>query len=640
VATAGNAQASVTFTAPVSNGGSAITGYTVTSSPGGVTATGASSPLVVTGLTNGTAYTFSVVATNVAGNSVASVASTSVTPTATVPGAPTSPVATPGNAQASVAFVPPVSNGGSAITSYTVTSTPGNFTVTGASSPLVVAGLTNGTSYTFRVISTNAIGNSAASSASVAVTPRTVPDAPPGILASPFNAQVNVNFTIPSNNGGSVITSYTATSSPGNFTATGASSPLIVTGLTNGTSYTFRVFATNAAGNGPSSVASAAVIPRTVPGAPTSPVATPGNAQASVTFVPPVSNGGSAITSYTVTSTPGNITATGASSPIVVTGLANGTSYTFRVVATTIYGNSVASAATASVTTWNVPGAPTSPVATVNNASQVTVAFTAPVNNGGGAITSYTVTSSPGGVTATGANSPIVVTGLPIGTSYTFTVVATNVVGNSVPSVSTIATTGCGAFVAAGVWKEFMCHNLGADTALNPNIPVQGIHGNYYQWGNSAVVANAYTPNGNITGYSTVTAADGALNDTTKTSNDPCPSGYRIPTIAQWNYIASSPTINFVSRTGVSWNSNETVFGNAIHFGPSAGAKTLTLPAAGTRYFLNGGIFNRAFYGIYWSSTMATSPNAYYFEFRGSGSINQNLNWNRRYGGSIRCIKI
>jgi len=81
-ATGGDASASVTFTAPASNGGSAITGYTVTSSPGGLTATGASSPLNVTGLTNGTAYTFSVTATNAIGTGTASAASNSVTPAA------------------------------------------------------------------------------------------------------------------------------------------------------------------------------------------------------------------------------------------------------------------------------------------------------------------------------------------------------------------------------------------------------------------------------------------------------------------------------------------------------------------------------------------------------------------------------
>jgi uncharacterized protein (TIGR02145 family) len=82
IATAGVATASVAFVAPTNNGGSAITGYTVTSSPGSRTATGPSSPLTVTGLTNGTAYTFTVVATNAVGNSVPSAASTAVTPAA------------------------------------------------------------------------------------------------------------------------------------------------------------------------------------------------------------------------------------------------------------------------------------------------------------------------------------------------------------------------------------------------------------------------------------------------------------------------------------------------------------------------------------------------------------------------------
>lgn len=80
-ATAGAGQATVSFTAPSSTGGSPITGYTVTSSPGGITASGASSPITVSGLTNGTAYTFTVTATNAIGTGPASAPSNSVTPT-------------------------------------------------------------------------------------------------------------------------------------------------------------------------------------------------------------------------------------------------------------------------------------------------------------------------------------------------------------------------------------------------------------------------------------------------------------------------------------------------------------------------------------------------------------------------------
>jgi hypothetical protein len=79
-ATAGDSSASVSFTAPASNGGAPITGYTVTASPGGATGTGPTSPITVSGLTNGTAYTFTVTATNSAGTSSASAASNSATP--------------------------------------------------------------------------------------------------------------------------------------------------------------------------------------------------------------------------------------------------------------------------------------------------------------------------------------------------------------------------------------------------------------------------------------------------------------------------------------------------------------------------------------------------------------------------------
>lgn len=82
-ATAGVSQASVAFTAPVNDGGSTLIDFTVTMSPGGATATGTSSPVVVTGLTNGTAYTATVRARNSVGSSAASAASNSVTPIGT-----------------------------------------------------------------------------------------------------------------------------------------------------------------------------------------------------------------------------------------------------------------------------------------------------------------------------------------------------------------------------------------------------------------------------------------------------------------------------------------------------------------------------------------------------------------------------
>lgn len=90
-ATAGNASASVTFTAPAAGSAPTVTGYTVTSSPGGLTGTGSASPITVSGLTNGTAYTFTVTATNSDGTGPASAASNSVTPSAGGGGGDTTP---------------------------------------------------------------------------------------------------------------------------------------------------------------------------------------------------------------------------------------------------------------------------------------------------------------------------------------------------------------------------------------------------------------------------------------------------------------------------------------------------------------------------------------------------------------------
>ncbi len=171
-ATAGNAQASVAFTAPTSNGGSAITGYTASCIRSGVTKTGTSksSPIVVSGLSNGSVYSCKVQARNAMGSGAAS-GTVSVTP-ATVPGVPTIGKATAGNAQASLAFTAPTSNGGSAITGYTASCISAGVTKTGTSksSPIVVSGLSNGSVYSCKVQARNAIGSGAASGAAL-VTP-------------------------------------------------------------------------------------------------------------------------------------------------------------------------------------------------------------------------------------------------------------------------------------------------------------------------------------------------------------------------------------------------------------------------------------------------------------------------------------
>jgi hypothetical protein len=174
------------------------------------------------------------------------------------------------------------------------------------------------------------------------------PNPPTGVTAVAGVASASVSFGVPSANG-SPITGYTVTSIPGNFTASGTSSPITVPGLTNGTAYTFTVAATNAIGSAESGVSNS-VTPRTTPSAPSSVVATAGDGTASVAFSAPTSNGGAAITNYNVTATPGTATGTGTASPITVTGLTNGTTYTFTVTATNAAGTGPASTPSNSVT--------------------------------------------------------------------------------------------------------------------------------------------------------------------------------------------------------------------------------------------------------------------------------------------------
>ncbi len=184
-------------------------------------------------------------------------ATATVTINAVAAGAPTIGAATPGNGQASIAFAPPVSNGGAAITSYTVSCNPGSIMGSGAASPVTVTGLTNGTAYTCTVAANNTAGSSAPS-AGVTVTPRTVPSAPTVSTATPARGQATIEFVPPTSDGGSPITGYTArcVSIFGAVTANGSGSPIVVTGLMDGMSYQCAVVANNVVG---SSAASAVV---------------------------------------------------------------------------------------------------------------------------------------------------------------------------------------------------------------------------------------------------------------------------------------------------------------------------------------------------------------------------------------------
>lgn len=190
----------------------------------------------------------------------------------TAPGAPTIlRNATRGNGQATVSWTVPTWDGGTPITGYAVTPYIGHY----ALSPVVfsstattqtITGLTNGTTYRFRVQAINAMGASAYSAVTNPVTPATVPGAPTIRPVTPGDGQATVSWTAPSSNGGSPITAYVVTPYVGFYplpptTFNSTATTQVVTGLTNGTTYRFRVRAINAVGTGAYSTASNPVTP-------------------------------------------------------------------------------------------------------------------------------------------------------------------------------------------------------------------------------------------------------------------------------------------------------------------------------------------------------------------------------------------
>lgn len=465
--TAGNAQVSLTWTAPTLNGGATLTDYIVEYKTRAASTwstfadgTSATASATVTGLTNGTDYMFRVSGVNAIGRGA--VSNMALSTPAAVPDAPTSLNATGGSGEVSLTWTAPASDGGSTLTDYIVEyklsasaiwSTFSDGTSTTAST--TVTGLSNGATYNFRVSAVNAIGTGSASSTATATTDSTtVPDAPTGLGATRGDTQVALSWTAPASNGGSAITDYVVEYNDGGGWSTFAdgtstSTSATVTGLTNGTSYDFRVSATNAIGTGSAS-STATATPATTPGIPTSLAAVAASGQTALTWTAPASTGGAAITDYIVeyklssdSSWSTFADGTSATASATVTGLTNGLEYNFRVSATNAVGTGSVSS-TASAVYVIVPDAPTALSGTVG-INQVSLSWSAPASNGGAAITDYVVEyklSASGSwstfADGTSTSTSVTITGLTGGSSYDFRVSATNTAGTG--SVSGTAT--------------------------------------------------------------------------------------------------------------------------------------------------------------------------------------------------------
>jgi uncharacterized protein (TIGR02145 family) len=211
----------------------------------------------------------------------------------------------------------------------------------------------------------------------------------------------------------------------------------------------------------------------------------------------------------------------------------------------------------------------------------------------------------------------------------------------------------CGAYVAPGVWKTFDCYNLaaiGKTTGDDPFTPSWRLIGGYWQWGRKGPDPSMWydtnTPNfahgpsgpgdseanvGEISGWDETFAPDGAWSDNVKTANDPCPSGFRMPTQNQWDGVRNN---NPQSNVGT-WNSDDTNYSSALLFGSD-----LILPAAGNRSYDYGGLNDRGDKGNYWSSSEFADdygPRKLYLYFRGETPAGFGYSLST-FGNSVRCI--
>ncbi|MEY3367279.1 MAG: hypothetical protein RI973_434 [Bacteroidota bacterium] len=259
-------------------------------------------------------------------------------------------------------------------------------------------------------------------------------------------------------------------------------------------------------------------------------------------------------------------------------------------------------------------------------------------------VTGLTASLAPGSFSNGSGSLTYTITGIPAAAGQAS--FALSIGGQTCTLLVTVD--GCGAYVAPGQWKAFMCHNLAAaNTAADPLVPSWEINGGYWQWGHkgpsSSQWLNTNTPNfahgptgsgsgqaneASISGWSSTTAPNGAWSDASKTANDPCPAGFRVPTGAQWDGVTANNTQTAVGT----WSASATNYSSGRFFGPG-----LLLPATGSRTASNGSLDSRGNSGYYWGTTELGSGNAWYLvlsSFGGSYTTNNS----RLYGFSLRCI--
>jgi subtilisin family serine protease len=475
----GAGQVRLTWTAPGTNG-VAISDYLISVAESGTSWTtvddgvSTATSFTVGGLVSGRDHEFRVAAINAVGTGTwsATVTATPAGPPAAVAGLRVTDV---GSGLVQLAWNQPAGNG-SAISDYLVERSTDGVTWTSiddgvsTATTATVTGLVNGTSYRFRVAAHNGVGDGPASDpiqATPAGTPAAVGQlsatvAPDGGVGS---GQVKLAWNAPADNGGSAIVDYVIEWSTDGATWTAVddgvspATTFTVDGLTNGTSYRFRVTARNGAGDGPAS-STIQAIPVGTPAAvgqvraAVAPDGGVGSGQVRLRWVAPADNG-AAVNDYVIERSTDGTTWTAVNDGVstattfTVDGLTNGTAYQFRVTARNGVGDGPASSTVQATPRWT-PAGPGGLAAAVAPATgvgsgQVRLSWVAPADNGA-AVTDYVIQRSINGTTWTtltdgsSAATTLTVTGLANGTAYQFRIAAVNAVGQGAWSSPVAAT--------------------------------------------------------------------------------------------------------------------------------------------------------------------------------------------------------
>lgn len=199
---------------------------------------------------------------------------------------------------------------------------------------------------------------------------------------------------------------------------------------------------------------------------------------------------------------------------------------------------------------------------------------------------------------------------------------------------------GCGAWAGADItnyanWLVFQCHNLGADTEADPFTPAAEIHGAKYRFGEKEAFVTMENDQDETKASALNWAAALTYMETSAdwdmTSRNPCPDGWKVPTINQWTAVYYNyPTQNVKELKG-------TLTDGSFDAGYMIG-KYLFLPAAGSR-FSNGSLDSRGAGGSCWSSNAGAASGQGTLMFFYSGGFGNINSYGRTRSHSVRCVK-